>query len=139
VTVATFHSADELYDLLGGFLVEITRADDMRPKFTAADTSFRVTYVDPVSSILVDCTQDPPEIVTDPPADRPAEIDIAMSADDGHKFWCGQLNMTLALARKQVKVRGPMAKMLKLLPALRPAFPRYKQYLAEHGAADKVA
>jgi len=31
--------------------------------------------------------------------------------------------MTIALAKKQVQVAGPMAKMMKLLPALRPAFP----------------
>lgn len=137
--MATFDSADDLYKLLGGFLDEITKADDMRPKFTAANTSFRVTYTDPVSAILVDCTQDPPEVVNDPPPDRKAEISIEMNADDGHKFWLGQLNMTLALAKKQVRVTGPMAKMLKLLPALKPAFPRYKQYLIDNGAGDKVA
>ena len=133
-----FESADELYKTLGQFLAEITQADDMRPKFLAADTSFLVTYTDPECRILVDCTQDPVVVINDPPADTEAEINLGMSCDDGHKFWMGKLNMTLALAKKQVKVAGPMSKMMKLLPAMRPAFPQYRAFLESNGYAEKV-
>lgn len=134
----TFQSADEVYKTQGAFLAEITNAPDMRPKFTNADTSFLVSYHDPDCRILVDCTQDPPVVTTDPPADAAAEIRLGMSADDAHKFWQGKLNMTVALAKKQVQVAGPMAKMMKLLPALRPAFPRYVEFLQANGHSDKV-
>lgn len=136
--MATFRSAEELHATLGAFLAEITKAPDMRPKFTAADTSFLVTYTDPEARTLVDCTQDPPQVVNDPPADAPAEISLKMSADDAHRFWQGKLNMTVALAKKQVQVAGPMGKMLKLLPAMRPAFPRYREFLEANGFSDKV-
>ena len=46
--------------------------------------------------------------------------------------------MTVALARKQVQVSGPMGKMLQLLPAMRPAFPRYREFLEANGYVDKV-
>ena len=133
-----FTDADDVYKSLGAFLAEITQADDMRPKFLAADTSFLVTYTDPVCSILVDCRQDPVRVENDPPADADAEIKLGMSADDGHKFWMGKLNMTLALAKKQVQVAGPMSKMMKLLPAMRPAFPRYNAFLEANGFVDGV-
>jgi putative sterol carrier protein len=136
--MATFQSADELHSTLGAFLAEITMAPDMRPKFTAADTSFLVSYTDPEARTLVDCTQDPPRVVNDPPADAAAEINLKMSADDAHRFWQGKLNMTVALAKKQVQVSGPMGKMLKLLPAMRPAFPRYREFLEANGFSDKV-
>ena len=136
--MATFRSADELHATLGAFLAEITKAPDMRPKFTAADTSFLVTYTDPVGRTLVDCTQDPPLVMNDPPDDATAEINLKMSADDAHRFWQGKLNMTVALAKKQVQVSGPMGKMLKLLPAMRPAFPRYREFLEANGFSDKV-
>ncbi|MGH9035415.1 MAG: SCP2 sterol-binding domain-containing protein [Acidimicrobiia bacterium] len=135
----TFDSADEVYKIFGSFLDQLTKEPDMRPKFVAADTSFLVNYTDPESRILVDCTCDPPQVVNDPPADAAAEIKLAMSADDGHRFWLGKLNMTVALAKKQVKVTGPMGKMMKLLPALRPAFPRYQAYLEANGYGDKGA
>ena len=136
--MATFQSPAEIHETLGAFLAEITRADDMRPKFTAADTSFLVTYHDPDARTLVDCTVDPPVVVADPPADATAEINLTMSADDAHRFWQGKLNMTVALAKKQVQVSGPMGKMLKLLPAMRPAFPRYREFLEANGFSDKV-
>ena len=136
--MATFQNADEVYEIFAKFLSELTQDSDMRPKFVAADTSFLVNYTDPDSRILVDCTCDPPQVVADPPADAKAEIVLGMSADDGHKFWLGKLNMTVALAKKQVKVSGPMGKMMKLLPALKPGFTRYRTYLEQNGYSDKV-
>jgi putative sterol carrier protein len=136
--MATFETADDVYGIFGKFLTELTQEPDMRPKFVAADTSFLVNYTEPESRILVDCTCDPPRVVTDPPADAKAEINLGMTADDGHKFWLGKLNMTVALAKKQVKVSGPMAKMMKLLPALKPGFAKYRTYLEQNGHADKV-
>ena len=61
------------------------------------------------------------------------EITLEMAADDGHQFWLGNLNMALALAKSRVKVSGPISKIMKLLPAMRPAFPKYKAFLEERG------
>ena len=61
------------------------------------------------------------------------EITLEMAADDGNAFWMGELNMALALAKGKVKVAGPISKIMKLLPAMRPAFPKYKAFLAERG------
>jgi putative sterol carrier protein len=136
--MAMFSSADEIHATLGAFLAEITQDAEMRPKFTASGTSFLVTYHDPEARTLVDCTQDPPVVTNDPPEGAAAEINLGMSADDAHRFWQGKLNMTVALAKKQVQVSGPMGKMLKLLPAMRPAFPRYREFLEANGFSDKV-
>ena len=135
--MSTFATADEVYATIGTFMQEVTREPDMRPKFVAAQTSFRVTYTDPAAVMTVDCTQDPP-VVTLGESDTPAEIDLGMSADDGHAFWMGQLNMTVALAKKKVRVAGPMSKMMKLLPAMRPAFPKYRAFIAERGVDSGV-
>jgi len=102
--------------------------------------SWSFTFADPdgvaMEGVIVEF--DPPRVVADPPDDATAEINLKMSADDAHRFWQGKLNMTVALAKKQVQVAGPMAKMMKLLPALRPAFPRYVEFLQANGHADKV-
>ena len=42
--------------------------------------------------------------------------------------------MTTALARGQIKASGPVAKILKLVPLTKPAFPRYKALLEAHGS-----
>jgi hypothetical protein len=133
-----FTSVDEVGKVIGVFLEQLTQEPDLRPKFVAADTSFLVEYTDPGGSVLVDCKVDPPRVLINPPEGTEAEIRLAMSADDGHLFWLGQLNMTIALAKKKVKVSGAMAKMMKLLPAMRPAFPRYRTFLEANGYGDKL-
>lgn len=131
--MATFANAQQVYDTIGLFLDQITKDPELGPKFVAADTSFLVQYSDPECSMLVDATVDPPVVTMNPDPAQATEISLAMAADDGHDFWLGNLNMALALAKGKVKVTGPISKIMKLLPAMRPAFPKYKAFLEERG------
>jgi putative sterol carrier protein len=134
--MATFSDADEVYKTVGAFLEDITHSEDLGPKFAASNTSFLISYSDPIADMLVDCTGDMPEVKCGEGVGESAEIQLTMSADDGHKFWLGKLNMTIAMAKGQVKAKGPVSKMMKLLPAMRPAFPRYAEFLKENGRTD---
>ena len=60
---------------------------------------------------------------------------MTMDADTAHRFWLGKVNVTVALARGQMKAKGPVAKILKLVPLVKPVFPRYRQMLEEAGRA----
>ena len=131
--MATFANAQQVYDTIGLFLDQITKDPDLGPKFVAADTSFLVKYTDPECTMLVDATSDPPVVTMNPDPATETEITLEMAADDGHQFWLGNLNMALALAKSKVKVTGPISKIMKLLPAMRPAFPKYKAFLNERG------
>jgi len=136
--MTTFKDTAEVYAIQGGFLDWITKDELLRPKFVGSNTSFLVNYSDPPARILVDCTQDPPVVTCDPAADAVAEITLKMGADEGHMFWQGKLNLTSAMARRKVSIGGSMPKALKLLPAMRPAFGRYKTFLRDNGHEDKV-
>jgi putative sterol carrier protein len=61
---------------------------------------------------------------------------MTMDADTAHKFWLGKVNVTIAMARGQMKAKGPVAKILKLVPLVKPVFPRYRNMLAEAGRGD---
>jgi hypothetical protein len=61
-----------------------------------------------------------------------------MEADTAHRFFLGKVNVTTALARGQIKAKGPVAKILKLVPLTKPIFPRYKAQLEEQGRDDLV-
>ena len=60
---------------------------------------------------------------------------MTMDADTAHRFWLGKVNVTVALARGQMKAKGPVAKILKLVPLAKPVFPRYRAQLEEPRAA----
>lgn len=63
----------------------------------------------------------------------PPDVTFESSADVGHAFWQGKLNVPLALARGQVKARGAIARALKLLPLLPPLYQMYREVLEARG------
>jgi putative sterol carrier protein len=61
---------------------------------------------------------------------------LRMTADDGHRFWLGKLNLTMAMAQRKVKMEGSAAKALKLLPLTKPLFASYERLLRDRGRDD---
>jgi hypothetical protein len=132
--MAVFESTDDLYGIFTPYLERIVADPQIGPKFVAANTAFRVNYSDPSAVFAVDARQNPPAVLTGAAAaEHEVEVDLTMSADDGHRFWLGKLNIPVALARRKVKVDGPITKLLGILPALNPAFAMYRAYLTEIG------
>jgi putative sterol carrier protein len=130
--LAIFTSTKQLYDVFTGFMEDMAADPVLGPKFVKSNTVFRINYTDPDASILVDCTHDPIQI-TEGPSDVRPDVELTMTADNGHLFWIGQLKITTAITRRKVKVHGQVTKMMNLLPALDPAFARYRSFLAEKG------
>ncbi|MDQ2628049.1 MAG: SCP2 sterol-binding domain-containing protein [Actinomycetota bacterium] len=132
--MAEFESAAQLHDLVTPFLQGLVADPELRPKFVAGNTSFQVQYTDPDEVFMLDCTVDPPVVSHGQEASgQDAEVRLTMSADDAHRFWLGKLNVPMAIARRKVKVEGQVSKLLKLLPAITPAFDRYRIYVGDRG------
>lgn len=132
--MAEFESAAQLHDLVTPFLQGLVADPELRPKFVAGNTSFQVQYTDPDEVFMLDCTVDPPVVSHGQEASgQDAEVRLTMSADDAHRFWLGKLNVPMAIARRKVKVEGQVSKLLKLLPAITPAFDRYRDYVGDRG------
>ena len=67
--------------------------------------------------------------------DANADVKLFMPADIGDRFWRGEYNLAVGLARGQVKAKGPINKILKLVPLTKPLFPIYREMIAEKEAA----
>jgi putative sterol carrier protein len=134
--LALFKDQQEVYDVLGRLFVEIANDDELAPKFRQADTIVRYEYSDPDSAITVRLQQGQPGDVDFGPSEMEPEVTMSMAADTAHRFWLGEVNVTVALARGQIKAKGPVAKILKLVPLAKPVFPRYRAQLSEQGRAD---
>jgi putative sterol carrier protein len=130
-----FTTSEQLYDVFTGFMKDMAADPVLGPKFVKSKTAFRINYTDPDASILVDCTHDPIQI-TEGASDSKPDVELTMKADNGHLFWMGKLKITTAITKRKVKVNGQVTKMMNLLPALDPAFARYRSYLAEKGYDD---
>ena len=60
---------------------------------------------------------------------------MTLDGDTCHKFWLKQIKMPVALAKGLIKAKGPMPKVLKLLPLLKPAYEAYPAIAQKNGLA----
>ena len=136
--MAYFKDADEVYETLGKLFVDIANDDELAPRFREANTIVRYEYTEPDSAITVRLQDGQPGDVDFGPSEMEPEVTMSMEADTAHRFWLGEVNVTVALARGQIKATGPVAKILKLVPLAKPIFPRYKAQLSEQGRSDLI-
>src|SRR4051794_1838025 len=110
--------------------------DELFAKFQKADTIVRYELHDPESQITVKMLDGQAGQVDLGPSELEPEVTMTMDADTAHRFWLGKVNVTVALARGQIKAKGPVAKILKLVPLTKPIFPRYRALLEEDKRED---
>jgi hypothetical protein len=136
--MAYFQSEQEVYDTIGELFVRLRDDPDLFPKFQKADTVVQYQFREPDSQITVKMRESEEGQVDLGPTELEPEVTMSMEADTAHRFWLGKVNVTVALARGQMKAKGPVAKILKLMPLVKPVFPRYQAQLEEQGRKDLV-
>ena len=134
--MAYFKDADEVYAFIGRLFQELADDEEFAPKFAKANTIVQYRYTEPESVITVKLAEGEDGEVDLGDTDMEPEVVMTMDADTAHRFWLGQVNVTVALARGQIKAKGPVAKILKLVPLVKPVFPRYRRMLEEEGRRD---
>jgi len=139
--MAVFKDADQVYELLGGLFDELTKDRAIAEKFAASGLVIRFAYRNPDSEIWLDGSSkdaDNLKVVRGPYEGATAEVDMSMEADIAHKFWLGNVNLMVALTRKQIVAKGPIPKIMKLLPVVKPAYQLYKDLLKERGLESMI-
>jgi putative sterol carrier protein len=134
--LAYFKDADEVYAYIGKLFEELSEDEELAPKFRKANTIVQYRYRDPDSQITVKLLDGQGGQVDLGETTLEPEVVMSMDADTAHRFWLGNVNVTVALARGQMKAKGPVAKILKLVPLVKPVFPRYRKLLADAGRGD---
>ena len=128
--MAIFASTDKMYEVLGGLFRHLLSEDAMGPKFRESDIVIRFIINDPDGEIWLTPAG---EVICGVPEGVKPTVTMTLSGDTCHKFWLRQISMPIALARGLIKAKGPMPKVLKLLPLLKPAYEAYPAIAQEHG------
>ena len=131
-----FKDDQEVYKYIGKLFQDLADDDELGPKFRKADTIVQYKYSNPDSSITVKMKDGEDGQVDFGETEMDPEIVMSMEADTAHRFWLGKVNVTMALAKGQMKAKGPVPKILKLVPLTKPVFPRYKEMLEQDGRDD---
>lgn len=133
--MATFESAEKFEEVLVGFFKLMGETPAIADKLLASNLIIRFNYSDPDLVVVVDCSGDKIDVR---PHDKETKsiVEMTMSADIAHRFWFGKVNLTIALTRKEMVAKGPIPKVLKLLPAIKPSYALYPEYLEANGYGD---
>jgi putative sterol carrier protein len=132
--MAFFENADEVYKYIGGVFRAAAEHPEVGPKMAAADITLQVYYSDPESTVTVRF-HEPKLTVEDGGDDSSADVKLFMPADTADKYWRGEYNLAVGLAKGQVKAKGPVNKILKLVPLTKALFPMYKDLVSEKDKA----
>ncbi len=124
-----FSDEAEVYQYLGG-VFEQAKQTEAGPKLASADIDLQIYYSDPESQLLVTMRGENIDVRCGE-ENEDADVKLYMPADIADKFWRGEYNLAVGLAKGQVKAKGPVNKILKLVPLTKPLFPIYREMIAD--------
>ncbi|MFB9382694.1 sterol carrier protein [Pseudonocardia petroleophila] len=132
--MAAFSSEAEVYEFLGGVFRRGMDDADLVAKLEPTGIVLRITYTDPDAVITVDMPGK--EIHEGAGLGPEPNVELFMTADTGNRFWLGKVILPVALAKGQVRAKGPVAKLLKVLPLAKQLFGPYRAHLESAGRSD---
>lgn len=130
--MSAFQNQDELYKVIGGFFEKLSKDEKIGKKLIDSNLKVQFHYKDPDANIAIDLTGDEAKVICGSDDFQP-DVQMTMKADTAHRFWFGKVNLVIALARREITAKGPVPKILKLLPVIKPSYKMYGPHLDDIG------
>jgi hypothetical protein len=125
-----FFTKQIVHDLFGELWTKMIKETEFGPKIKSENMSILFVCNDPDVTMYVD--GDGP-LFDDDAKDKVPTVTMKMSSDTAHYYWLKKLNVPKALALRQIKAKGPVGKILQLLPLLKPGQALYPDYCKKFG------
>lgn len=125
-----FKDTEELYSILESFFNKLKDDPEIGPKVIASGLVIQFQYSEPEAILTIDCPNN--KVIAGEYEVKP-DVEMSMKADTAHRFWLGKVNLMMALTKREIKAKGPIPKIMKLLPIIKGAYAMYKDYLKEKG------
>lgn len=131
--MAVFESKGKMKEVLGGLFNILLDDPDAGPKFAGSNITIKFDITEPDAELFITPGDGIRGEVLWAANDIKPDVTMTLSGDTCHKFWLKQIGMPIALAKGLIKAKGPMPKVLKLLPILKPAFAAYPDWAKSQG------
>lgn len=142
--MTVFKTYDELYICFSRLYDRARRDPRIAPKIRDSRLIIQFRFDDPLAIATINATLPASDTNAyyevfwgDTPGWQP-DIELRAKADIAHLFWQGKINLMTALARGQIIAKGPLSKIIKLLPTIEPMYQMYPQILREIGREDLI-
>jgi hypothetical protein len=142
--MAYFKDEAELRQIIGMLYDRVKSDPAIAPRIRDGKIVIQFRYTDPVGIVTINAAAPPTQpgafydVLWGDDTGLKADVEMTMKADVAHQFWHGKVNLMAALTRRQIIAKGPIPKILKLLPAVEPVYAIYPVMLREIGRADLV-
>jgi len=133
-----FKDEAEVYHYTGGIFEDALADPEIGPKFAESGVILRVVHTEPDAVFTVDMPAGKVLYGDDSRNGPKPVVEMRMKADVGHRFWLGNVNISIALAKGEMRAKGPVPKILKLVPIAKGLFPRYREKLEREGRTDML-
>ena len=127
--MAVFKDTPHMYEILGELWNYVIRETEFGPKLKEYEITYKFVINDPNGHIFVAHDR----VIIGDEANRDAVITMELSGETVHNFWLKKVNLPVALATRKIKSRGPIPKVLKILPYLKPVYELYPSYCEKYG------
>jgi putative sterol carrier protein len=124
-----FTSSESAAEVFGELFRILSTDEEFVARMTEGGLTARLLHTKPDCAVFIS----PDGVLMGDDVPETAAITIRMSCDTADALWRGNLMMPTAIATGKVRIRGKVAKVLELVPILRPAFDRYPDLAAAHG------
>ena len=131
--VARFQDDQQVYALLGGMFQDMLADESAGPRLRAIGGTVQWQMRRPNARITVRLGEGvEPGVDFGDTKVRP-EVVLTLDAETAHRFWAGELPMHVALSQGLIRAKGPVATILKVVPAVGPGREFYAARLAGGG------
>lgn len=127
--MSTFPSSEMAAEVFGRLFTVLLDDEEFVERARKEELSVRLVHTKPDCRIFVS----PQGVVVGEESPQTAAITLRMSCDTAHALWMGRLLVPVAIATGRLRIRGKVARVLELVPMLRPAFDCYPDIAAASG------
>lgn len=132
----SFKSTDEFRAVIDEAFTLMSTDPEIGPKLRDAEVPQRFEFAD--MDLVVNITY-APEVTAgqnlrwewSDDVDWEPDVKMKMSADVANRYFQGEENVAMAIARRRIKTSGNVKKALALMPIVKGVFPQYRQMLEE--------
>ncbi|MBI5843386.1 MAG: SCP2 sterol-binding domain-containing protein [Deltaproteobacteria bacterium] len=119
-----FENTEKMYEVLGGLFRGLMDNPEVLKNAMDAKITILFSITEPSGQIWL--SHEKGDVICGPSNLKP-DVTMTLSGDSCHNFWLKKLSLPVAIATRKIKTQGPIQKVLKLLPLLKPAHEAYPE------------
>jgi len=122
-----FASTEELNEVMWNLWTRIKADPAMAGQLLRSRLCVRFYYRDPEGRLTLDCSDGKEMKIYIGESQLKPIVEMFMKSDIAHDFWLGKVNVAYAIVSGKIVSKGPVNKVLSLLPVIKPAYGIYPE------------